>query len=227
MVCWGPQGDRPSVLLLGPPGALGFCMESGVQRRLKVTRWTAGSQWGLSQLPRLHPSSRPSAAGVGRRGSWAPTGAFSGHRGTVLCSSTVPLFALCQAAASLNPADEEEPVPASTNTCGFWREAVPGSLTQWVDLKAQRAVTGQGRAQAGVPLNAACRVCSGEGRGHMSASYSLRRPNDWATCLCFLSKQEMQRININKAQDENKEKEPRTSGGAVNPGTDLPCGNES
>ena len=123
------------VPLLGPPGALGFCMESGVQRRLKVTRWTAGSRWGLSQLPRLHPSSRPSAAGVGWRGRWAPTGAFSGHRGTVLCSSTVPLFALCQAAASLNPADEEEPVPASTNTRGFWREAVPGSLTQWVDFK--------------------------------------------------------------------------------------------
>lgn len=138
--------------LAGATRRPGLLMESGVQKRLKVTRWTAGSRWGLSQLPRLHPSSRPSAAGVGWRGRWAPTGAFSGHRGTVLCSSTVPLFALCQAAASLNPADEEEPVPASTNTRGFWREAVPGSLTQWVDLKAQRAVRGQGRAQAGVPF---------------------------------------------------------------------------
>lgn len=61
----------------------------------------------------------------------------------------------------------------------------------------------------------------------MSASYPLRRPNDWTTCLCFLSKQETQRINVNKARDEKKGKEPRTSGGAVNPGTDLPCGNES
>ena len=54
------------------------------------------------------------------------------------------------------------------------------------------------------------------GEGALSASYTLRRPNDWATCLCFLSKQETQRININKAQDE-KGKEPRTSGGAVKP----------
>ena len=50
------------------------------------------------------------------------------------------------------PADEEELVPAPTNTRRFCGEAVPGSLTEWVDLKAQSAVTGWGRARPVFPL---------------------------------------------------------------------------
>lgn len=119
----GPQEDRPLVHSLGPPRALGSCTESGAQRRLKVTRWTAGSGLGLSQVPRLHPCSRPRSAAVGRRGSRSPTGPSLGTEGPFFAAQQSPCLPRARLQPPSSPADEEDLVPASTNMRAFCREA--------------------------------------------------------------------------------------------------------
>lgn len=137
MACWGPRGDSLSILSLGPPRALGFSMESGSRRRLKVAQWTAGSRRGLSQLPRLHPGSRPSTAGVGQRGAGPRPGPSQGTERPFFAAQQSPCLHRARLQPPSRPADQEELVPAPTNMPGFCGEAIPGSLIEWVDLKAQ------------------------------------------------------------------------------------------
>lgn len=80
---------------------------------------------GLSQVPRLHPRSRPRPVRVGRRGSWSPTWAFTGHRGTVLCCSTTPRL-LC---ARLQP-------PSVLLTRKIWCQR-PQILCLWEEAAAR------------------------------------------------------------------------------------------
>lgn len=180
----GPQEDRPLVLSLGPPRALGFCTESGAQRRLKVTRWTAGSGLGLSQVPRLHPCSRPRSAAVGRRGSRSPTGPSLGTEGPFFAAQQSPCLPRARLQPPSSPADEEDLGPASTNMRAFCREAAIRLSNRVGGFKGPEGSQDRGRASCWVlslkygrgtniyigtfltryPQNAHP-VCSGEGAG--------------------------------------------------------------
>lgn len=58
-------------------------------------------QAGPQPGPQAPPLLQTQICCSGEEGEPVSNWAFPGHRGTVLCSSTIPLFAPCQAAASL------------------------------------------------------------------------------------------------------------------------------
>lgn len=74
----------------------------GDQGWLKVTQWPAGSQAGPAPGLQAPPSLQTQICRGGEEGgAGLPSWALAGHRGPVLCRSTIPLFAPCQATASL------------------------------------------------------------------------------------------------------------------------------
>lgn len=142
----------------------------------------------------------PAPPGWAGGGAGPRPGPSQGTEGPFFVAQQSPCLPRARLQPPSRPADEEELVPAPTNTRGFCGEAVPGSLTKWVDLKAQRAVTGRGRARAGVPFKTRrwtsthrspadhhasnARVCSGARRGRMSPHHTLSEGRAIRPCAC-------------------------------------------
>jgi hypothetical protein len=100
----------------------------GIQGWLKVTQWPAGSKTGPEPSLQLHPQTQICWG-------WNEVGRTGLQLGSSLGTErpffllTIPLPALCQAAAS-RPADQGTPVPAPANMCAF-SGGGGGSLGPW------------------------------------------------------------------------------------------------
>lgn len=110
----------------GPRGAQGHPMHN----------WQP--EWASARSP------DPDLLGRGGGGAGLQLGPSVGTEGPFFAAQQSPCLSRARLQPPSSPADEDNLVPASTNMRAFWREAAMGSPTEWVDLKAQREVTGWG-----------------------------------------------------------------------------------
>lgn len=126
------------------PWASAGSQESGARKRSRPGSRSPNDHLAAGLGPEPGPQAPPSIQNQicwsGEEGEQVSNlGLHWAQRDCFLQSPYLPCARL-QPLASL--ADEENLVPASTNMCAFWNEAAAQAPAQWVDLKAQREVTG-------------------------------------------------------------------------------------